>query len=177
MNLIELAAILLAVALIIALMQWRKKSQRLNASELEILLARREVSRLNERLDISDQAYSVMMDTAFDALLVIDSERRIVQLNQAARDLFAEHGEPEGETLIAVTRNHELDVLSDNVMRGEPLLETQVELYNRSFRVRAADMPKAGQYRVALVLQDISELLRLTRARREMVANFSHDLR
>src|SRR5205823_3720918 len=29
---------------------------------------------------------------------------------------------------------------------------------------------------IALALQDISELLRLTRARREMVANFSHDL-
>ena len=67
MNLIELAAILLAVALIITVMQWRKKSQRLNASELEILLARREVSRLNERLDISDQVYSVMMDTALPA--------------------------------------------------------------------------------------------------------------
>src|SRR5256885_205326 len=98
-------------------------------------------------------------------------------LNQAARDLFAEHGEPEGETLMSVTRNHELDALADKILRGELLLETQIELHERSFRVRGAAMPKTGQYRVAMVLQDISELLRLTRARREMVANFSHDLR
>src|SRR5258708_16204381 len=177
MNLSELAAMLLAVALVIAVAQWRKKSQRLNASELEILIARREVSRLNERLDLGEMVNAAIMDTALNAMLVVDAEGRIVMLNQAARDLFAEHGEPEGETLMSVTRNHELDALTDKVMRGEPLLETQIELQAHSFRVRGTAMPKSGQYRVALVLQDISELLRLTRARREMVANFSHGLR
>jgi two-component system phosphate regulon sensor histidine kinase PhoR len=48
----------------------------------------------------------------------------------------------------------------------------------RSFRVRIAviETPE-GRKNVMLALQDISELLLLARARRDMVANFSHDLR
>jgi two-component system phosphate regulon sensor histidine kinase PhoR len=77
---------------------------------------------------------------------------------------------------MSLTRHHELDAMVASVLRGETLLENQLEVADRTFRVRVALMPAQRRPCAVMVLQDISELLRLTRARREMVANISHDL-
>jgi len=88
-----------------------------------------------------------------------------------------------GQTLIQVTRSVELDALAAHCLAGGADLDRQVLIgrNQQPYRVRAAlaSSPGAGeQYRgVMLWLQDLSELQRLGRARRDFVANISHELR
>src|SRR5258708_6439707 len=121
----------------------------------------------------------MLANRTFDGWMFVDRDRRVKVINPTTCDIFGvkEQAQAIGQTLMSVTRNHELDALVESVLRGETWLETELEINERTFRVRAKQITGTGQPGAVIVLQDISELLRLTRARREMVANFSHDLR
>ncbi len=71
------------------------------------------------------------------------------------------------------TRSHVLDGLVTRAISLNDVLEDQLELEGRTFRVRV----RSAEGGAVLVFQDVTELLRLTRARRDMVANISHELR
>src|SRR5258707_3437740 len=155
----------------------RRMAEKFSESKVEMNLLRHDVERKSQHLQQMRDQNSVVADSAFDALLVIDSDHRVTLINQTARDLFAVKEQSAGQTLMSVSRNHELDAFAEGLLRGDRTFETQIEIGDRSFRIRGALIPGPGRPNIALALQDISELLRLTRARREMVANFSHDLR
>lgn len=120
---------------------------------------------------------SLLHNAAFDALILVDNQRQIVAINQAARDLFEPSGDPIGETLIALTRHHEIDALAHDALSGSDDLDRQIAIDGQPFRVRALLPEQSPPDRVAIALHDVSELQRLSRARREMVANISHELR
>lgn len=155
----------------------RRMAEKFSESKVEMNLLRHDVERKSQHLQQMRDQNSVVADSAFDALLVIDSDHRVTLINQTARDLFAVKEQSAGQTLMSVSRNHELDAFAEGLLRGDRTFETQIEIGDRSFRIRGTLIPGPGRPNIALALQDISELLRLTRARREMVANFSHDLR
>ncbi|MEP7286413.1 MAG: HAMP domain-containing sensor histidine kinase [Chloroflexota bacterium] len=177
MSVIELFALALLVALVVLLFQWRKQIRLLNERDLEVAALRQELASTQMRLQVLRMSTVVLADTAFDAILVIDHDRRISIINQTAKKLFGVHDGNMDQTLMSVTRSHELEAMVEAARRSEPVLESQIEIKERPFRVRSGAINLAGQVSIVLALQDISELLRLTRARREMVANFSHDLR
>jgi two-component system phosphate regulon sensor histidine kinase PhoR len=111
---------------------------------------------------------------------MVDSQRQVLTVNQTARDLFAPSGDPLEQTLIALTRHHEIDALAEDALSGSEDLDRQITIDNRPFRIRAqtaVESPHAPHDWVAIALRDVSELQRLSRARREMVANISHELR
>jgi two-component system, OmpR family, phosphate regulon sensor histidine kinase PhoR len=167
--------LILSVVVLIgaAYIVYRERS-RTQEETYKILGLLRDMETLNQRLHTVQQQMAAFGDAAFDAMLMVDADRRIVMINKAGCDLFGVQDAPTSQTLMSVSRNHELDTLVANIQRGESSLESQIEIGDRAYRVRAADLP--GRKEVVLVLQDISELLRLSRARRDMVANISHDL-
>lgn len=118
-------------------------------------------------------------EASYDVLLLLDSERNIVHMNDAARRLFTHHGtQPEpGGSLIAVTRHHEIENLVDETLETREGVESQLVLDQAVFRARTYLLRDAEHPRVAIALQDVTELQRLGRARRDMVANVSHELR
>jgi two-component system phosphate regulon sensor histidine kinase PhoR len=115
---------------------------------------------------------------AYNALLLVDASRQVIHVNLAARRLFGvEPGAP-GLSLMAVTRQHELDDLAGAALAGvDDPAERQVEVQGRPYRARAIGWLTAGGKAAALALEDVGELQRLGRARRDMVANISHELR
>jgi two-component system, OmpR family, phosphate regulon sensor histidine kinase PhoR len=153
------------------------KKRQLRDCEGEVERLRQDVTHLTAQLTASQSGMPALADAVFDPILVVDAEHRIITINPAARSLFADKLQVIGQPLIAVTAHPELDALVDGVLEGEAALESQIEIENRSFRVRSGNINLSGQVGAVLMLQDISELLRLSRARRDMVANFSHDLR
>ncbi|MFN8418668.1 MAG: PAS domain-containing sensor histidine kinase [Anaerolineae bacterium] len=119
-----------------------------------------------------------LTDVTPDALLVVSFDHVIVRANKTAQQLFGENRSLDGKTIMQTVRNHELDAMVDAVRKAGEELESQISIYDRSYRVRGSvvegsDLDAAV---VTLSLQDISELLRLARARRDMVANIVHDL-
>ncbi len=151
--------------------------KRLRDCEADSERLQQEVTRLKAQLTSSQTGMAALADAVFDPVVVVDPEHRIITINPAARSLFTDKLHVVGQPLIVVTARPELDTLVDGVLEGEAALESQIEIENRSFRVRSSSINLSGQVGVVLMLQDITELLRLSRARREMVANFSHDLR
>jgi two-component system phosphate regulon sensor histidine kinase PhoR len=124
------------------------------------------------------EAYlTALVNAAFDAMLVVDLDKHVVFINKTAQELF--HTLPSHSlTLMSVTRQHELDALVDEIIEGGEALESQIAIKDRNFRIRGTffERKNAGAL-ILLSMQDITDLVRATRARRDMVANFSHDLR
>ncbi|NWF70704.1 MAG: hypothetical protein HXY40_16590 [Chloroflexi bacterium] len=158
-------------------------------AELQAMLEaqRQQIGAYEQRImDLEQQqsewAYKLALaltlaNAAYDALLVINEQRQIIAINDRAEALFGRQ-RPIGESLIGVTGAPELDMLvSDALNNQEATYEDQLTIRDRTYRVNVRVIRRDGHFFIGLALQDISELVRLNRARRDMVANISHELR
>ena len=143
-----------------------------------------EVEQLRQQLEAAgdDASYRVALaltlaNAAYDALLVVDDHFHVIAINDAAEALF-ETKRPIGLPLDEVTGQPELSAMAaDARTYGEEVFEDQLVRDKRSYRVRVRQMRRGGHAFVGIALQDVTELVRLNRARRDMVANISHELR
>jgi two-component system phosphate regulon sensor histidine kinase PhoR len=136
-----------------------KQDQRLNESTYQQVLV------------------SSLANSAYDALLVIDQNYHVLALNTEAEDLF-DTPESIGKHLTEVTRAPALEMMVDDALaNAEETLEEQLSLNDRGYLVQIQVIRQDGHQFIGLALKDITELIRLNRARRDMVANISHELR
>lgn len=114
---------------------------------------------------------------AYDALLVLDHDSRILAMNPRAEAVLQTRS-GSGQLLADVVHAPELDSVLHGARDndGEPF-EEQLTIHERSYRVRAQMVRQNSDTYIALALQDATEIVRLNRARRDMVANISHELR
>lgn len=132
--------------------------------------------------DTSEWQYKLALvltlaNSAYDALLVLDHQQKIIAINDSAETLFKQK-RPIGQTLLSVTDLPDLvSMVDDAVANAEEFLEEQINYDQRTFRTRIQVIHRAGYNFVAIAFQDITDLVRLNRARRDMVANISHELR
>lgn len=118
-----------------------------------------------------------LSNAAYDALLVVDEYTRILASNVSAESLFG-NPRPRGRLLVDVTELPELEfMVMDALSNEEESFEEQLVFRKRFIRVRTQVIRREGNLFIGLALQDVSELVRLNRARRDMVANISHELR
>lgn len=118
-----------------------------------------------------------LANSAYDGLIVVDEEARILAINDSAERLFGQK-QPIGEKLVEITRASELETMVMDALRYvEETFEEQITLNARSYRVKVRVIPRDDHRFIGIALQDVTELVRLNRARRDMVANISHELR
>lgn len=108
-----------------------------------------------------------------EGLLIIDGERRILYMNPTAKELL-KVGVGVGRRLDAVTREEGIVQTAEGALAGHQDNVNQVRLGLNAVEVQALPLGDGG---AVLVLRDVTELQRLGRARRDMVANISHELR
>jgi len=171
--------VLFALGLVAVFSLWQHSQRRLKAARQHIIEINDHL--LANRADLAQmEALQTLSEAAYDALILIDQEHRIVTMNQQARSLFGYSQDlpPDSVgTLIAITRNHEIDALATEVIDTCEELGMQLSIDGSTYRVQTRCMPTDLGVYVALALEDVSELQRLNRARRDMVANVSHELR
>ncbi len=167
---------ILAVALVVIGLAWRRTAAECQAFLAENTRLRRETLSAQARLAEVSEELKGLAEAAFDALIVVDRERRVQAINSAARSLF-QIQEAIGRSFIEVARHHDLDDLLAAALSGGEDLDRQVFIGDRPFRARALPLGAEACYGAVLALQDVSELQRLGRARRDFVANISHELR
>lgn len=121
---------------------------------------------------------STLANAAYDALLVVDEHCQIITMNESARELFPDD-DPIGKRIVDLTGAAELELIIGDALakHEEEPFEEQLIIDERHYRVRTRVTQIEGQRIVGLGLQDITRLVRLNRARRDMVANISHELR
>ncbi len=118
-----------------------------------------------------------LANSAYNPLFVLDVNCKIIAINNAAEELFGAH-RPIGRAITELTEKPELEFLLEDVLtnRDEPL-EEQMSFGKRIFLVRAQVIQRDDYTFIGLAMQDVTDLVRLNRARRDMVANISHELR
>ena len=114
-----------------------------------------------------------------DALLVVDSNRRVILTNQTFRKLFDAPEISVATPLLEIVRDPTLDQLLTDAFRGDGPVRCEFTLDGSQIELRAvATKNDAGDITGALVLfHDITELKKMDQVRRDFVANVSHELR
>ncbi len=160
------------VALLLAILWRREAFRHLETRRRD----RRESQELSERLE-NAKAMLDWLETATNAsnelLLVVDAEMRLHYANRAAQALFGELDEE--ATVISYTRSLEVEYLTQEALSDQHADELQrvIQLDSQTYHAQAIAVANGA----GLALTDISELQRLSRARQDMVANLSHELR
>ncbi len=134
--------------------------------------------KLLDKLDQASHLRDQLISISQDALLVCqpEGEHRILFTNPAAEKLFG-YGLL-NKPVTSVTQHDDLNMLLTEIYSpDEGDLEQLVEFKGRMLRARVATLTELEKPVQVLTLRDETEFIRLMRARREMVANISHELR
>ncbi len=181
MDLLLLAAIALSVGLAYCAHRQRQERKALGA-----LIKDRNatIGRLRSRVDEverdnqqSTALFATILDLSFDLVLLLDEDLTVGMVNRKARRLFGDSN-PIGRRLTDLVESPELLSLAQLALREEESLEEQFVIEGANYRARAQVVERSPTRRfIGLGMQDISELVSLNRARRDLVANISHELR
>ncbi len=119
-----------------------------------------------------------MADSSCNVLFVLNKHKRVLALNRRACETFIVDRGFQG-LLVELTGCGELDTMVSDALRNEEQdLEEQLQLNGRWWHVRIHVVDGSGPSAIVCVaLEDVTQLVRLNRARRDMVANISHELR
>ena len=114
-----------------------------------------------------------------DALLVVDSNRRVILTNETFRQLFDAPEISVATPLLEIVRDPTLDLLLTDAFRGDGPVRCELTLDESQIELHAvATKNEAKEITGALVLfHDITELKKMDQVRRDFVANVSHELR
>jgi len=138
-----------------------------------------DLTQLNKELAERESGMQTIFSAMQDALLVVDSNRRVILTNQTFRKLFALPEISTGTPLLEIVRHATLDGAIADAFRGSESVRSELTLDGSQIELHAvATRNDAGEITGALVLfHDISELKKMDQIRRDFVANVSHELR
>ncbi len=160
----------LVVVLLVAIARLRRA---LATREMELAAAKREHSQ-----ELATQEWmDAFANTTSLGLVLVNSHGRITFMNSAARTLFAVEegiGKPLGE----IAWGFDLQPSVDYVLkqRDESVHQT-IQSGERAYAATLRGLGEPGPGGVLIELDEVTELQRLGRARRDFVANISHELR
>lgn len=140
--------------------------------KLEIALNEHKQNTQNENV-----VQTALYDVAHDPLLVVNPKQQIIKANQQATTTF-ELDNFSVQKLGDIDPTGTLSMMVEQALiNHEDTFEEQLTIGERTYRVGALVKSHEDTPYVGLSLQDITQLIRLNRARRDMVANISHELR
>ncbi len=157
--------------------QIQSLKETISSRENEIAALRRQRLSAEHENNETKALYSALSEVAFDLALVLNEAGVILSHNQAAERLF---GEPcaVGRKLGEILDSDDLANLVDYTLNEHDSLEEQFVIADVYYRARTQIVTIAEDRRfVAVAMQDVTNLVNLNRARRDLVANISHELR
>jgi two-component system, OmpR family, phosphate regulon sensor histidine kinase PhoR len=156
---------------------------RLLAATLDSMAA--ELGRRMAAAEAQGRELGAILDAMAEAVIALDAELRITRANPAAESLF-DFAAAEARGLLEATRSSGLQAAAADCLASGEGRRAELSLFvpgERFFQVLAAPLREASSAGapaisgVVLLLNDITELRRLERVRRDFVANVSHELR
>ncbi len=125
----------------------------------------------------SKALFATISNVAYDYVFVLDDQHTVIAANKSADGFFGDRN-PLGENLRDLIDAPDLEDVVERALTEDESLEDQFVYDKRFFRVRAQVMKYDDPHVfIGIALQDVTQLVRLNRARRDMVANISHELR
>src|SRR6266487_3566050 len=138
-----------------------------------------DLRQLDKQIAKRESGMQTIFSAMQDALLVVDSNRHVVLINEPFRKLFALPEISVGTPLLEIVRHATLDRVIADAFGGGGAVRTELLLDGSQIELHAvATRNEAGEMTGALVLfHDITELKKMDQVRRDFVANVSHELR
>jgi two-component system phosphate regulon sensor histidine kinase PhoR len=138
-----------------------------------------DLRQLDKQIAKRESGMQTIFSAMQDALLVVDSNRHVVLINEPFRRLFALPEISVGTPLLEIVRHATLDRVIADAFGGGGAVRTESVLDGSQIELHAvATRNEAGEITGALVLfHDITELKKMDQVRRDFVANVSHELR
>ena len=168
---IILAVLVLALSSVLVALGWRYRAQtgRLSASE--------SASRAHTLdLDHRGELLKAVSAAATDGFIWVDADARVAYVNDAARTLWSiENGI--GKPLDEIAWGYDLKPLVEQVQINSEAVDQILSKGERAFAVHVQSVGTEPKHGVLIRANEITELQRLGRARRDFVANISHELR
>ena len=168
---IILAVLVLALSSVLVALGWRYRAQtgRLSASE--------SASRAHTLdLDHRGELLKAVSAAATDGFIWVDADARVAYVNDAARTLWSiENGI--GKPLDEIAWGYDLKPLVEQVQINSEAVDQILSKGERAFAVHVQSVGTEPKRGVLIRANEITELQRLGRARRDFVANISHELR
>jgi two-component system phosphate regulon sensor histidine kinase PhoR len=163
------------------LARWQESSEelrsRLQDQESSVRALEEQLNQAREQAQQSRTQFDAIANVAYDALFALDEQGVVTAHNHSAVELFGGRN-PDGQHFSAVVNAPELQELIVQAQHENDCLEEQFIIDKRYFRARLRVLRGVpGHQYVGVAMQDITQLVRLNRARRDMVANISHELR
>ena len=131
-------------------------------------------------LDAQNHETNAILTSMNDGLIMLDGEKRVIRINQAAGKLFGlDNLKACGMPLIQAVRNTDIVDFAMNTASGESELTVELKTaakgQSRFLLVKSSRIePNNGQL---LVFNDITRIEKLERIRKDFVANVSHELK
>jgi two-component system phosphate regulon sensor histidine kinase PhoR len=138
-----------------------------------------DLEQLNKQIAKRESGMQTIFSAMQDALLVVDSNRRVILTNQTFRKLFDAPEIPLATPLLEIVRDPTLDRLLTDAFSGGGPVRCELALDDSQIELHAvATKNEAAKITGALVLfHDITELKKMDQVRRDFVANVSHEMR
>ena len=132
---------------------------------------------MDARLQQQQNAIDIFADGLETAIFLCDEKGQILYANRTATEMF-KFPDPIGRSILAVTLSYDLQALVEGRFKDGERTTTELTFTYPHERIGICDawLEPLG-HRLFLSIQDISELRRLERVRRDFVANVSHELR
>jgi two-component system phosphate regulon sensor histidine kinase PhoR len=123
-----------------------------------------------------------VLGSMIEGVLAIDARQRLLGINRAAAELLGIAGDRvAGRPLQDVVRNPDLRQFALTAIDCREPVEDDLVLHglrDRTIRMRGTGLRDAsGEGGAVIVLNDVTEMQRLERVRRDFVANVSHELK
>ncbi len=150
-----------------------------------------ELRNVIQRISGERNTMAALLHNMSDGIISTDIEGRVTNINEAARNILAlpVNTRLEGRSFMQVVRDHEVNNLLQQTLRDgqeriqmlevgprRPQLQVKITLIEPK-PGQVDSLPQPPSRNALVVLQDLSELMRLERVRRDFVANISHELR
>jgi two-component system phosphate regulon sensor histidine kinase PhoR len=160
-------------------------------ASMEVITLASSMDRMAELLDEKIQAiitHRNQLETVFssmvEAVIAIDTEERVISLNDAAAELFdVDRKAAPGRIVQQIVRNVNLQQQISHTLRNKECLEDEVILHDgdgdRFLQTNVVTLSNGlgENVGVLVVMNDVTKLRRLENVRRDFVANVSHELR
>ena len=152
---------------------WQRERKRRQDYERQLRRRTQELGSSLEHIQEQGGRMTAALDSSSHPLIVVDRDLEVQFSNPQSTDRFGPF-QP-GMSLISLTRTTALEQIAKDAWEigAGGNLERTIRIEDRPYKVRAVT---SGEY-VGISLEDITEVQRLSRARQDMIANLSHELR
>jgi two-component system phosphate regulon sensor histidine kinase PhoR len=166
----------LLVLLIMQAVAYKRLKTQLRQEINETARLNRKLASVRQDLIEINARRKKLLSASTQALIIVEKEGLISSANKVAKQLFGKPGK--NITLMAWTRQHQLQDLVNQTLQGRKPAPLYFNVGDKILEANARSIKEDQQIvAVALAIHDVTELQRLSRARRYFVTNISHELR